>query len=127
MKYVKEVILLHNYFKIFKLIISLFISKDTSNLWSFVTSVVQMAARRSENDENEMHKSRFQFTKSTLLQKAASFAEFLKKQCTLEKSPQPTTKRRRMHDRSVLIRSPTSPIRKLRKIHGRKPIERMRK
>ena len=89
-----------------------------------------MASRRNEceeNDESTDGESRFDFRKSVLMQKAASFADFLKKQYTGDKQePEPTTKRRRTHEKCAFVISPTSPIRKVRKIQGRRPIERMR-
>lgn len=93
--------------------------------------MVQMASGRSEEDDENnptcASENRFDFCKSAFIQKAVSFADFLKKQYAGEKpEPEPSIKRKRSYDKCAFVISPTSPIRKVRKIQGRKPIERMR-
>lgn len=99
-----------------------------SNIWNLVSTVIRVASKKPEKPEEELkegQKHKFNFTKSILLQKAASFAGFFRSSFKNDgrETEGPLAKRRRIVSNELPI---TSPLRKRQKIHGRKPIERMR-
>lgn len=105
------------------------------NLWNVVTSVLRYASKKDEavDDDNDDVKEgrekkswKFNFQKYGLLQKAASFADYIKKSLTTEENDiQPILKRRRISSNTDSI-GVLSPLKKRQKIRGRKPINRMR-
>jgi hypothetical protein len=99
-----------------------------SNLWNLVSSVIRVASKKPENSDEikEEPKHTFTFSKSSLLQRAASFAGFIKSSFKSDdrEDEGPLAKRRRIVSNDFLLKSP---LRKRQKIQARLPIERMRK
>ena len=96
-------------------------SKSRNHIWNFVTSVMKIAARKSEESLGSADKLfNFNFKKPEFVKKAA---EYFKRSQSLDDHPM---KRRRTSSNTGSTGSQSSPAMKRQKIQSRKPIERMR-
>ncbi|CAO1410238.1 unnamed protein product [Diamesa tonsa] len=109
------------------------VDQKASNLWSLVSSVINRTSKKKDNKDSSENKAwAFKFNKSSLVKHAASFAGMIRKTMPQDEHDdyeydQPQMKRRRTSSNKELTQAISPPQRKKQKIHGRKPIERMRK
>ena len=108
----------------------------SSNLWSLVSSVISRASKKKDDIEPTDNKAwAFKFNRSALVKHAVSLAGLIKKTMPIDEIAenseneydQPQMKRRRTSSNKELTQAISPPQRKKQKIHGRKPINRMRK
>ena len=109
------------------------VDQKSTNLWSLVSSVINRTSKKKDNKDPSDNKAwAFKFNKSSLVKHAASFAGMIRKTMPQDDNDdyeydQPQMKRRRTSSNKELTQAISPPQRKKQKIHGRKPIERMRK
>lgn len=106
--------------------------KSSSNLWSLVSSVINRTTKKKDDIELSDNKAwAFKFNKSSFVKHAVNLAGLMRKTIPIEEdddyeNEQPQVKRRRTSSNKELTQAISPPQRKKQKIHGRKPIERMR-
>lgn len=106
---------------------------SSSNLWSLVSSVINRTSKKKDDiDSTDSKAWPFKFNKSSLVKHAASLAGMMRKTKSKDENDdyeydQPQMKRRRTSSNKDLTHAISPPQRKKQKIHGRKPIDRMRK
>lgn len=105
---------------------------SSSNLWSLVSSVINRTSKKKDDTDPTDNKAwAFKFNKSSLVKHAASLAGMMRKTKSNDENDdyeydQPQMKRRRTSSNKELTHAISPPQRKKQKIHGRKPIDRMR-
>lgn len=102
-------------------------SSKPRNIWNFVSNVIKIAARKSEDigESLNINENLWNFKKPEFVKKATEY--FRKQSVNLSEQEQPLKRRRTSSGTDSRNGSLSSPVLKRQKIQSRKPIERMRK